>query len=487
MNVLTELGQRPARHLPLALLQSFRRVRDADAWFVWPPVLLTLLLAARMARKLPLLPGTTGDSAAYLQQAAFRPPFYGWLLESYQRFTGGLEHLPLTQLALLAAALAVFAIEFGRLLRSPLVGPATVFATLLHTAVHDSPKYLLTEALFLVTVLLGLAMLCRFARRGQVAALLVAAGCFGLATLTRSTGMAFLPLPVIVALFDPRLRWRLAMLRGALAGLAVLGVLLVGMGWTALRHGHFEIGSWAGVSLLGKALVLIEPEDARRLPLAVGFTEEAAADSRRLIAAQPDLAARLRAQVQVSGDVRFPVFWMAAEAFWPEWRAADLRGKGKLAMQLARALVAAHPMDYVRLWANDWLSLVVHPAYWPAWATAVPADRSVFRFCGELDTCWGLERFDLPAFGLIPLIGVSVLGTLAAAVLIPVLGWRALRRQASPVAVLMLGMALVVHASLLATSAFEAGHVRYTVALHVLDLALLLWLVLGLIRRGARA
>ncbi|MBC4014683.1 glycosyltransferase family 39 protein [Siccirubricoccus deserti] len=467
-------------------MQFLLRTRHADAWFVWPPVLLTVLLAGRMARKLPLLPGATGDSAAYLQQAAFRPPFYGWLLESYRFITGGLEYLPLAQLVLLGAALAVFAVEFGRLLRSPLIGLATVFLVLVHTAVHDSPKYLLTEAVFLVTVLLGLAMLCRFVRRGQVAALLIAAGCFGLATLTRSTGMAFLPLPAIVAALDPRLRLWLALQRGALAGIVAVGVLLVGMGWTALRHGHFEIGSWAGVSLLGKALVLIEPEDARRLPLPVGFTEEAAADSRRLIAAQPDLAARLRAQVQVSGDVRFPVFWMAADAFWPEWRAADLREKGKLAMYLARELVMAHPWGYARMWANDWLSLVIHPAYWPAWATTVPADWSVFRFCRELDTCWGLERFDLPVFGLIPLIGVSVLGTLAAAVLIPVLGWRALRRRASPVEVLMLGMALVVHASLLATSAFEAGHVRYTVALHILDLALLLWLTRGLMRLGTR-
>ena len=43
--------------------------------------------------------------------------------------------------------------------------------------------------------------------------------------------------------------------------------------------------------------------------------------------------------------------------------------------------------------------------------------------------------------------------------------------------VLVWGAALVVHATLLGTSAFEAGHVRYTVALHVLDLMLLLWLL----------
>ena len=45
------------------------------------------------------------------------------------------------------------------------------------------------------------------------------------------------------------------------------------------------------------------------------------------------------------------------------------------------------------------------------------------------------------------------------------------------------GLALVVHATLLATSAFETGQARYTVALHVLDLTLLLWLATRLWRR----
>jgi hypothetical protein len=35
-----------------------------------------------------------------------------------------------------------------------------------------------------------------------------------LATLTRSTGMAFLPLPLLLAVLDPRLQWRLAVRQG---------------------------------------------------------------------------------------------------------------------------------------------------------------------------------------------------------------------------------------------------------------------------------
>jgi hypothetical protein len=257
------------------------------------------------------------------------------------------------------------------------------------------------------------------------------------------------------------------------------------MSWTWLRYGHFELGSWSGVSLLGKALVLTEPADAAELPAPVGENLDVVAESRRLLAEQPDLAARLRAQVQVSGDVRFAVFWKAADAGWPEWQTADDREKGILAMGIARRLIAAHPWRYATLWANDWLSLVVYPAYWPAWATTEARNTRDFRFCREMNLCWGLKRYDVPLSVMIALFGVSPAGTLLSLTLIFWLAPRVLRRRAVPETVLCWGVALVAQASLLGTSAFEAGHARYTVALHVLNLLLLLWMAAQL-WRGVR-
>ena len=108
------------------------------------------------------------------------------------------------------------------------------------------------------------------------------------------------------------------------------------MSWTYARHGHFEIGSWAGISLLGKALVLLRPEDAAGQPPPVQAAVPVAAAARRLMAEQPDIAARMRAQFQASGDVRFTDFWRAAGREWPEWIAADGRGKDQLARPVAR-------------------------------------------------------------------------------------------------------------------------------------------------------
>lgn len=476
----------PLRTPSLAMFGYAAKGRNADLWIVLPSLAIALLFVLRMARNLPMLPIPTGDSAAYLDMAGYRPPLYGWLTNAWLFMTGGLDNLPLAQLILLGCAVAVFIIELGRLLRSPVVPILAVPLILLQPAVYDSSRWLLTESSFVALTLLGLAMHCRYAQRGEMAPLLVAAACFGLSTLLRSTGMAFLPLPLLVAAFDRRFGFGAGLQRAAIAGVVAIGVVLSGMGWTYVRHGHFEIGSWAGISLLGKALVLLRPEDAVGQPRAVQAVVPAAAAARRLMAEQPDIAASLRAQIQSSGDVRFPAFWPTAEREWPEWIAADGRGKDLLARGIARDLIAAHPGEYLRLWARDWLGLIIQPSYWPAWATTVPSDWSAFAFCREYENCWGLERYDLPIHGLLILIGGAVCGAILALVLIPVLAWPVLRRRAEPVTVLMWGIALVLHGTLIVTSAVEAGHIRYTVALHVLDITLLLWLLVSLLPRIMR-
>lgn len=452
----------------------------ALSWRPRQPVLVPLavlgavvFVVGRMARHLPLLPVATGDSPAYLAQAMFRPPLYGWLLAAWQGATGGLAYLPHLQLVLLGCGVFAAALELGRLLRSPWLGAAAVPAVLLHPAVYDSDNWLLTEAPFLALVLAGAAGLLRHARRGGLAPLLVAAGCFGLATLTRSTGLAFLVLPVLAALCDRRRRLRTALVRAGASGLLGALVLAIGMGWGLVRYGHFELGSWAGISLLGKTLVMVRPADLPRLPAPVAAMAADAANARALIAAQPDLAARLRAQVQASGDVRFPVFWERAASDWPEWQQADGRGRDLLARRINRTLIAAHPFEYLAMWGRDWLALVIHPAYWPAGTTAVAANPEAFPACGRTGNCWALQRHDLPWYAALLLFGVSLGGAALSLALLAGLAWPVLRRRARPDAVLAFGLALVLHGTLLVTAAIEAGHIRYTVATHAIGVLLL--------------
>jgi hypothetical protein len=121
--------------------RAWRNTAVNDAGQIWPCIFVTTALVGRMAWKLPLLPELVADSDSYIAQAEFRPPLYGGLLKAWQDLAGGLEYLPFAQLLLLGAALCVFGIELGRLLRNPWVGPVAVVVALLHPMIHDSPRW----------------------------------------------------------------------------------------------------------------------------------------------------------------------------------------------------------------------------------------------------------------------------------------------------------------------------------------------------------
>lgn len=484
INMAPLSARRPAG---FALPERLAALARSDLSIQGVALLLTGLLVLRMARKLPVEPLTTGDSFAYQYLFNYRPPFYGWLINGWQAVSGSVDYLPLVQLLLLGLGVFVLALELGRMLRSALVPLVGVPVLLMHPGIHDSPSWMMTEAPFMALVLVGLAMQCRFVRRGGLDALLLAAACFAIATLTRSTGMAFLPLPLLAALFDRRVALGLGALRAAACAGITVACILLGMTWTWSRGGPFEIGSWAGISVLGKTLVLARPGELPLLPEPLATqVAEAAGVARALTAEQPDLAARLRAQIQASSDVRYAVFWPAAETEWPEWAAADGRERDRLAKAISAPLIAAHRGEYLQMVANDWISQIIHPHYWPAAFTSTPADPRRFAACAATETCWGIDRYDFPLFGLVPLFTVSVLGSLAALLLIPLAALPVLRRRATPMLVLMWGGAMVVHGTLLVTAAAEAGHVRYTVAPHAIDMMLLLCLATIAVRRLAR-
>ena len=436
-----------------------------------------------------------GDTADYLTLAAQRPPVYGWMLIAYRWMTGGLLGLPLFQLLLLAAGLLLFAVELGLLMDSLLVGPVSMLLILLHPTIHDAARVVETESLFLGLLLGGLGLLFRAVRAGSgaggIPALTGAASLFALAAATRTTGAAFLPLAPLVAALDARLSWRVGLGRAGLAVAAMALVLVVAMAGNWERNDRFEIGSFAGVSLLGKALVLIQPSDLPAIPeaarAAVAATVVPAAHARALVAGAPDPAASMRAQMQVLEDLRFAVFFPAAMANWPAFAQADWRERAVLCGGIARKLILAHPIGYAELAMRDWTELVLYPNYWPAWATAEPAPRSQFPACAVQKGCYALDRYDLPASALVSILLASVAGVVAASLLVLIAAPAVLRRRAYPRTTLFFGCALVLHASLLVSAAAEGGFVRYTVALHVLDVALLLWLVAGLVRRLPRS
>ena len=450
-------------------------------------VLLWAMAGGYMALHLPTHPQMTGDSNDYLTLASQRPPLYGWILGVYRWATGGLRLLPLVQLLFMSLALLLLAIELALLLQNTLVGLIAILLILLHPAVHDAPRFIMTEAFYLTFVLAGLGLLFRSVRHGTIGSLIGAAILFALAAVTRTTGTAFLLLAPLVMAFDRRLPWRSSLARSGLAVAAAALVVVIAMTGNWVRHDRFEIGSFAGVAFLGKALLLIEPTDLAHIPKAALGAATAtlvpASQARAIIAHAPDLAAALRAQMQISEDLRFAVFFPAAMASWPAFARADWRARAVLGMGVARTLILDHPWAYARLWARDLGELVVYPNFWPAWATSETVPQSQFPACRLQANCYSLDRYDLSTVALACLAFVSPFGLAGALLIILTRTSIVLRRIADPQTALFYWCAVILAASLALSSAAEAGFVRYAIAIHVLEVCLVLWLVLQCIRR----
>ena len=455
----------------IALSRPGRRLATVLGWA------LAAAIMARMALSLPTEPVTTGDSAEYLALAANRPPLYGLALNAWLALRGSFAQLPLAQFLLLAGTLLGCAAELARLLRWPLLAFALVPLVLLRPVGYEIARWMMSESLFISCLLAGLSMHLRFVRSGRGANLVGAALCFALAAITRSTGMALLPLPLLAALLDRRRPLRGAAWQAGGCGMAMVLVLLAGMAVNNRVNHRFEIGSFSGIALLGKALLLVQPADKAVLPAAPAATLASAQQARKTMVRQPDLAAGLRAQLQSTQDLRYASFFPAAQQQWPAWASADWRERSTLGQALAITLIIAHPTAYGRLWLNDWLSLTLYPNYWPRWASTEDPDRDAYPACRIQQNCWALERYDLPLVAWLAPILISVGALLAGTALLLWLGWGVLRRRAEPPLVLCCGLMLVIHATLLLSAATEAGFARYAMPVHVMAVVVVLWLL----------
>jgi hypothetical protein len=57
-----------------------------------------------------------------------------------------------------------------------------------------------------------------------------------------------------------------------------------------------------------------------------------------------------------------------------------------MAEEVSKTLIRRHPLGALRLWADDWLALVLQPAYWPPAMTAAIANQTDYILCGKYQT-----------------------------------------------------------------------------------------------------
>jgi hypothetical protein len=303
-------------------------------------------------------------------------------------------------------------------------------------------------------------------------------------------------LPVLTAVLDRRLSWRAGAWRGGQALFAAGVVLMVAAAGNYAKNGRFEIGGAPGLSLLGKILLLVQPEDVANLPPPFAATLSAAAEHRRLIAEVPDPSpvlpelqdpsARMRAQTQSYEDLRYATFFKAAEATWPAWAEADMRGRSDLAMEIGKQVIFRHPGGYLRLWTIDFVALVSFPMFWPPWAIDdLTDDYQRFSTCASHHNCWALTSYRIPIVSLIIMLVASLGATLGGAVFAVAAARRVLLRRASPLTAMFWAASLIALFGTLTTAAFEGGIVRYTGTLHIFGVAMLLWVAAIAVRKLA--
>lgn len=437
-----------------------------------------------------LNPWFTPDTEDYLLLAAHRPPGYGLFLNGLRLIGFGeeLRFLPQLQAVALVGALAAFAHAVGRSLCSLPAGLAVLGLPWLQPVVGHATASVMTEALFLAATL-GAAALCLSATPLRSRVLLGIGACLGAAFLLRTAGFAIAAAVLLFLVVVLRVGWR-----GLTLVLApMFAAWLLGAAVQAQVNGRFALGSFGGVSLIGKGAFLAR--DDARLPEALQGLPQAAAEARDLVAAAPNWRLAERLRLQAYEDLRFKWIWPRAEAGLRGWNPQDPSSWTALSGPLAMGLIRADPAGYTRLVAQDYVALFTWPELTSRAAIVEDRDfllarpRTLIAADCDLATapdCWPVLPW-VPALPLWRVLQVIAVLALPLSLLVLLAGATAACRLAPwPGRVLLLS-ALLIQAQAVATALAEGGLLRYATPLApfitALAAAAVVWLTRRLMRR----
>jgi hypothetical protein len=127
------------------------------------------------------------------------------------------------------------------------------------------------------------------------------------------------------------------------------------------RHGHFRIGSYAGMSLLGRGVVLAQPLSENSSFKSADWIVEAVLPVRNALAQIQHPILKALVVRQYYDNLRWFVLLDQFEERLPGWREASHYEQGRLAGFLASAYIRNDFCGYSELFALDYLSLWVVP------------------------------------------------------------------------------------------------------------------------------
>jgi hypothetical protein len=437
---------------------------------------------------LPIYPVNSPDSVVYLMFADYRPPGYPIFLYVYRAIFGGLSYLPQVQFGLFFTSVTLLALSVACLTKN-ILNAVLIVVVGGYFAPDFWPEGVMSDPLYgsLLTTAAASFIFSVSIKRPKLvwsAALL-----FALAAVTRTIGYTAISAVAVsfsVLVFFRKLPARLAAL---LAGLPFALVMITACTITYAQTDHFRIGSYGGMSLLGKGLMIATPLPSDSPLSSLNWIPEETKPAQLEVARAPSLYFKMMLLRQYYEYLRWNKMlgefnrgyyeylrWnkMVGEfnRRWAIWASAGAGSEqSQLALKLSAQYIASNPLGYAKLVSLDYLALWSMPGFLTkrehdslqrVWETM---NVSFLTSFAKTDSGQNNYRAVVPQ-AYVSALQVWVCRTVSglfalASVLVPILMlmYRNRLRPSTTASLVLLG--LNVHFAYVATAMVEAGLERY--------------------------
>lgn len=323
---------------------------------------VTLALAGTWwsGRSLPLLPHAAGDAQSYLQFSDVRPHGYPLFLQLYRAIWPDLTWLPLVQSSMLWGAVAClgYAVVFRS--QSLLAGLATFILAASMRSLDQAN--IMADSIYASLLALAAAGFLNFTRTNRLAWLAATAICIGAAAATRTAGIV--PAAVFaccLVLHARARRWAQFARQAMVAAIMIVGCLGTAAASNYYRNGEFRIGSWAGVSLLGKGLLVARPTPPGDPLSQFNWISSHSGLAYASVDEITDPHLRMLVQRQYYEYLRWQFLWPELLERGVPFHNVEGKAQNRFAERLARGYISHNPSAYVELAAYDYLALWLVP------------------------------------------------------------------------------------------------------------------------------
>jgi hypothetical protein len=319
---------------------------------------LVMAYCIQQMLSVPILPTIMPDSHSYLSFADHRPPGYPVFLRIYQVIFGGLSYLPQIQVGLYWTSVVLLALSVAWLTQNILSAFLIVGLGKYSPSFDWVSPCILSDCLYASLVVTGAACFVFSASTKRPSLIWLAALFFALAATTKSIGLAIFPalaLSLAVLIYSREQRARTAVLAGVPIGIVLIGACAA----TYAHTGHFRIGSWGGMSLFGKGLMIAAPLPPNHPLSSLNWIPEETKHAQLELGRAPSLHFKILELDEYYEYLRWsPKMRGEFDRRWPRWpHARTPYDRGQLALELSIQYIANNPLAYAELVLLDYLGL----------------------------------------------------------------------------------------------------------------------------------